>query len=348
MRRKYIHFLLIYCLLGMLCIFGSGCSSMQTSNKTELILGTIVNVTLYGKTSQENLDLAAQAALDRAKELENIFSATSESSELSYVNKHALNHPVEISQELYTVLERSLYYANLTDGAFDPTLGRLIKLWGIGTDNAQVPDEAQIEPLTDQKNYQYVLLNEENHTVQFTKDGFELDLGAIAKGYAADEMKKLLIDDYGITCGLLNLGGNIITIGERYDKKPWNLGIADPKNPEDSQNPAVLLKISDKTVVTSGDYQRYFVDSDGTSYHHILDGSTGRPADTGLSSVTIIAGCSMDADALSTACFVLGEEKAVQLLETMDDVEAVFISTDEHITATDGIRDELQSGSLTP
>lgn len=345
MKRKYIHFLLICCLLGMLSIFGCGCSSMRTANKTELILGTIINITLYGKTSQENLDQAAEAALDRAKELENIFSATSESSELSYVNQYAFNHPVEISQELYTVLERSLYYANLTGGAFDPTLGRLINLWGIGTDNARVPDEDEITPLIDQKNYQYVLLNEENHTVQFTKDGFELDLGAIAKGYAADEMKKLLIDDYGITCGLLNLGGNIITIGERYDQQPWNLGIADPKNPEDSQNPAVLLKIADKTVVTSGDYQRYFVDSDGTTYHHILDGSTGRPADTGLSSVTIIAGCSMDADALSTACFVLGEKKALQLLETLDDVEAVFISTDEHITATDGIRDELQSGS---
>lgn len=325
----------------------SGCAQMRSSNETALILGTVINVRLYGKISQEKLDNAAKAALDRARELEQIFSATSDSSELSYVNQNAANGPVEVSPELYTVLERSLYFAELTGGAFDPTLGKLINLWGIGTDHARVPDISEITPLAEQKNYENVILDEAHQTVMFTTEGFSLDLGGIAKGYAADEMKKLLVEDYGITSAVLNLGGNIITIGPRYDGQPWTLGIVDPQNPQDSDHPAVLLKVEGKTFVTSGDYQRYFTGDDGQRYHHILDGATGYPARTGLSSVTIITDCSMDADAWSTAAFVLGEEKATGLLKTIDGVEAVFISADETITATEGIRDQLQNGTLT-
>lgn len=325
----------------------SGCAQMRSSNETALILGTVINVRLYGKTSQEKLDNAAKAALDRARELEQIFSATSDTSELSYVNQNAANGPVEVSPELYTVLERSLYFAELTGGAFDPTLGKLINLWGIGTDHARVPNISEITPLAEQKNYENVILDEARQTVMFTTEGFSLDLGGIAKGYAADEMKKLLVEDYGITSAVLNLGGNIITIGQRYDGQPWTLGIADPQNPQDSDHPAVLLKVEGKTFVTSGDYQRYFTGDDGQRYHHILDGATGYPARTGLSSVTIITDCSMDADAWSTAAFVLGEEKATGLLKTMDGVEAVFISADETVTATEGIRDQLQNGTLT-
>lgn len=325
----------------------SGCAQMRSSNETALILGTVINVRLYGKISQEKLDNAAKAALDRARELEQIFSATSDSSELSYVNQNAANGPVEVSPELYTVLERSLYFAELTGGAFDPTLGKLINLWGIGTDHARVPDISEITPLAEQKNYENVILDEAHQTVMFTTEGFSLDLGGIAKGYAADEMKKLLVEDYGITSAVLNLGGNIITIGPRYDGQPWTLGIVDPQNPQDSDHPAVLLKVEGKTFVTSGDYQRYFTGDDGQRYHHILDGATGYPARTGLSSVTIITDCSMDADAWSTAAFVLGEEKATGLLKTIDGVEAVFISADETVTATEGIRDQLQNGTLT-
>lgn len=319
----------------------SGCARLRTANETELVLGTVINVTLYGNSSQESLDEAARAAIDKARELEQIFSVTLEDSELNNVNQNAAKGPVHVSSELYTVLERSLYFADLTDGAFDPTLGKLIKLWGIGTDHARLPDKDEISPLAGQKNYKKVVLNKSEQTVQFTEEGFELDLGAIAKGYAADEMKKLLVDDYGITSGLLNLGGNIITIGSRYDGQPWTLGIADPKNPQDSNNPAVLLKVTGKTFVTSGDYQRYYTAPDGKKYHHILDSVTGYPADTGLSSVTIITDCSMDADALSTAAFVLGEEKASSLLNTMDDIDAVFITEDGEITATPGIQDQL-------
>ncbi len=325
------------CALLFLCVFSSGCTPMRSAARTDLLLGTIIDITIYGRTSQETLDAAADAAMARAKELEQIFSATLEDSELSYVNQNAANAPVTVSRDMYTVLERSLYFAHLSDGAFDPTLGRLIKLWGIGTKNAAVPSEDEIQPLIGQKNYEHVVLNETAQTVSFTTDNFELDLGAIAKGYAADEMKKLLTDDYNITCGLLNLGGNVITIGERYDGGPWSIGIADLQAPQDTANPALILEITDETIVTSGNYQRCFTAPDGTLYHHILDGNTGFPADTGLASVSILTDCSMDADALSTAAFVLGEQKARALLSRLDGIDAVFIDTQGQITTTAGI-----------
>ena len=345
--KRLFAFLSPLCLIILLLPALSGCTAVRCANATELILGTVINVQLYGTASQESLNSAAQAAMDRAKALEQIFSATAEDSELSYVNQNASKAPVRISDDMYTVIDRSLYFANLTNGAFDPTLGRLIKLWGIGTDSAQVPKASDITALAGQNNYEHIILDKEKQTVYFTTDGFELDLGAIAKGYAADEMKKLLVNDYNITSGLLNLGGNIITIGSRYDGQPWTLGIADPKNPQDTQNPAVLLKVTDKTFVTSGDYQRCYTAPDNTTYHHILDSTTGYPAHSGLSSVTIITDVSMDADALSTAAFVLGEEKTRTLLQSMDGIDAVFITNDGKVTATDGIYDRLENGSLT-
>lgn len=327
---------------ALMCICFTGCGKTPGASQTQIVLGTVVTVQVYGRQSQEALDGAVEAAMDRARELEQIFSVNIDSSEINYVNQNAAKAPVHVSDDFYTVLERSLYFARLTEGAFDPTLGKLIRLWGIGTDDARVPEPEEIAPLTGRRDYEHVLLDEQAHTVFFENDGFSLDLGAIAKGYAADEMKELLQEDYHITSALLNLGGNIITIGNRPDGKPWTLGIADPSCPQPEEDPAVTLQVTDLTFVTSGDYQRYYEAPDGTRYHHILDGSTGYPADSGLSSVTIITQCSMDADALSTASFVLGQEKAQKLLQSINGVEAVFIDTQDQITATDGIRDQLQ------
>lgn len=333
--------LLVAALMGM-----TGCARIHFANETDLILGTIVNVRVYGNMSQSRMDEAARAAMDKARSLEQIFSVNIADSELNYVNAHAADGPIQVSDDLFTVLETSLYYARLTDGAFDPTLGALIQLWGIGTDGARVPSEAELAPLTGRKDYENVVLDAHDRTVYFKTRGFSLDLGAIAKGYTADEMKRLLVDEYGITSAMLNLGGNIITIGSKTDGSDWTLGIADPKNPEDSENPAVLFKTSGQTLVTSGNYQRYFEGSDGTRYHHILDGDTGYPADTGTVSVTIVTDCSMDADALSTAVYVLGPQKGRALIESLDNTEAVFIDEQGQVTATDGIRDKLHAGSL--
>lgn len=322
----------------------SGCSK-QTSG-TELILGTIVNIQLYGKGSQGKLDEALNAAMDRARTLERVFSVNIENSELNYVNQNASKSPVAISDDLYAVLECSLHYANLTAGAFDPTLGNLISLWGIGTDHAAVPTDEHLLPLVDKNNYKHVILDSSAQTVYFENDDFSLDLGAIAKGYVADEIKKLLINDYGISNAIINLGGNVITIGGNPNGDPWKIGIANPDAPEDSSSPAVIAHVEGQTLVTSGDYQRYFESGDGIKYHHILDGHTGYPANTGIKSVSIITETSMNADALSTAVFVLGYNDGLALIESLEDVEAVFIDENNQVTCTSGLDSTITTGVL--
>ncbi len=333
-------------LLIILCsaTFLSGC--IKQISGTELILGTIVNIQLYGKGSQENLEEALNAAMNRARTLEHIFSVNNEGSELNYVNQNASKEPVSVSEDLYKVLERSLHYANLTKGAFDPTLGKLISLWGIGTDHAIVPTDEDLLPFIGKSNYKHVILDPATHTVYFENDTFFLDLGAIAKGYIADEIKTLLQQNYNITNAIINLGGNVITIGGNPNGDPWKIGIANPDAPEDSAAPAVIAHVNGKTLVTSGDYQRFFEDETGMKYHHILDGQTGYPANTGLKSVSIITEASMDADALSTAVFVLGYDNGLALIESLDGIEAVFINENNQVTCTSGLDSTITSGVL--
>lgn len=321
-----------------LCLL-SGCQEkVNTASQTKEVLGTIITGTIYGTMGEGKLEDALDAAFSRAVELENIFSAKASDSELSKVNATAYNTPIKISDELYMVLERSLYYAELSDGAFDPTLGKLIKLWGIGTEEAAVPDAENLNNYVNRHNYKNVILNEKNKTVAFANDEFSLDLGAIAKGYVADEMKRILIEEYKIESALLNLGGNVITIGSKTDDSPWNIGIA---NPEEPASAIASIEITNQTVVTSGNYERYF-EADGIRYHHILDGSTGYPADNGLISSTIITDRSIDADALSTATYVLGLENSIALIQSLDNVEAIFITDEGEILTTPGIEEKVK------
>ncbi len=340
---KYIKYLFLY-IVFCFALLLSGCSK-QTSG-TELILGTIVNIQLFGKGSQTKLDTALDSAFKRAKTLEQIFSVNIDSSELNYVNHNASEAPVAVSEELYTVLERSLYFAKMTEGAFDPTLGKLIALWGIGTDHAQVPEDKELSTLIKRNNYEHIVLDSAARTVYFENDTFTLDLGAIAKGYVADEIKEMLVEDYGITNAIINLGGNVITIGGNPNGNSWKIGIANPDAPQDSSSPAVIAHVNGKTLVTSGDYQRYFESENGIKYHHILDGHSGYPADTALKSVSIITETSMDADALSTAVFVLGYDKGLALIESLEGIEAVFIDENNQVTYTSGLNSAITPGVL--
>lgn len=304
-------------------------SQLQEYEKTEEILGTIITGKVYGENAEEGLE----NAFKRAKEIEDIMSAKEETSELSMVNREAFEKEVQISEELYQVVEKAVYYAKLTDGKFDPTIGKLINLWGIGTEHERVPKENELASLAGLKDYEQILLNEKEHTIRFLTDTIQLDLGGIAKGYAADEMKKILTDTYGITSGILSLGGNVMAIGSKPGGEQWVVGIVDPLNTSEMIG---ALSETDRTIVTSGNYERYFI-KDGIRYHHILNPVTGYPAESGIISSTIITNCSMDADALSTAAYVMGVEEALEMIEKMDDVEAVFVKEDGSIVTTDGV-----------
>lgn len=337
--RKFIK-LSVFFLVFIFSLFFIGCTNEKSNEsksieyeKTEEILGTVVTGKVYGENSKE----ALEEAFIRAKDIEKIMSAKLSDSELTKVNKNAYNKEVKISEDLYFVIEKALYYSELTEGTFDSSIGKLIDLWGIGTDNEKIPEEEEINLLKGKKNYKNVVLNKENSTIRFLNEDIKLDLGAIAKGYVADEMKKIICDKYKIKKGILNLGGNVMTIGSKNENEKWKVGITNPLNIEDV---LAVLKVEEKTVVTSGNYERYFI-KDNVRYHHILNPDTGYPAEEGVISTTIITKNSIDADALSTATYILGKDKGLSLIESLKEVEAIFVDNEGKIIKTSGINDDI-------
>jgi thiamine biosynthesis lipoprotein len=273
--------------------------------------------------------------------LEDILSANKDGTDLDNVNKNAGVVSVKVSPELIEVLERALYFAELSGNAvapFDPTVGPLVKLWNIGSDVERIPAEAEIQEALSLINWRDVEIDKRAQTVFLKKKFMALDLGAIAKGYAADRAAEIIIS-YGIKSAIIDLGGNIFVLGEKpaenvFSKSgPYKIGI---QNPADLRGNYIgYVEVKNKTLVTSGNYERFFEEG-GVRYHHILSTQTGYPVWNDLVSVTIIADNSMDADALSTSVFAMGYENGSAFLEKMDDVEAIFIIDGGVIKMTSG------------
>jgi len=295
----------------------------------------------------------------RLRELEDIFSANRDGTDLDRVNQNAGSGPVKVRPELIEVLSRALEYAEKTDACFEPTIGPLVKLWGIGTDNAQVPGKGEIQKALDLIDYREVEINRKDGTVFLKKQGMALDLGAIAKGYAADDLKDLLTRE-AVERGIIDLGGNIFAIGERKTGKSlwgslkdrisgshenigseegyWRIGIQDPR--EGRGNYIGILKVKNKTVVTSGIYERFFEEG-GKHYHHIFSVKDGFPVDNGIVSLTIVADSSTDADALSTAAFTLGWEKGCDIINTIEGAGGIFVFDDMTVRLTGGLENDF-------
>lgn len=304
----------------------------QPKDATTFLMGTVVQMRVYGSNAQEIID----NSFARLREIENEMSTNIVSSEISRINTHP-GEDIKVNADTYRVIKKAVEYANLTNGKFNPAIGPLVKLWGIGTENARVPAEDEIKEALKLVNYQWIDLDDEQMTVMLEKQGMSLDLGAIAKGYAADEVRRI-VKDSRVVSAYVNLGGNVLVIGEKPDGTPWKVGIQDPRH--NRGNVMASIDVRDKTLVTSGNYERYF-EKDGVIYHHILDPDTGYPADSGLLSCTIITTDSFDADALSTSIFILGPAKGLELLEEIDGVEAMLITKDLGIILSSGIEGEV-------
>jgi thiamine biosynthesis lipoprotein len=316
-----------------------GCGSAATTPVSvtwDDLFGTVVTVSLYDRMSGEEADAALAAVRARSEAIQNTMTAHTPGSEIGAVRAAAGQAPAPVSEDTYGLLARALEVAALSGGAFDPTIEPLVALWGIGTETAAVPAEADIARVRALVDYRRVALDGANRTVYLPEAGMGLDLGGIAKGYAADEANRLL-GEAGVAHAILDFGGNVVLRGGHPEGKPWRVGIRKPAPGEDGY--ACVLSLYDGTVVTSGGYERYFVAEDGAVYHHIMDSATGRPAETGLLSATIVCDDSTRADALSTACFVLGLDGALALLDTLDGVEGVLIASDRTIHTTPGLAD---------
>lgn len=302
--------------------------------ETKFLLGTICTVTIYDHQSQAVLD----KVFDRIKEIDDKMSANKDGSEIDLVAKAAGKNYIKVSDDTFYVIEKGKYYSEKSGGVFDISIGPLVKLWGIGTDNARVPSKEEIDVKKSLVNYKDILLNEKEKSVMLKKEGMMLDLGGIAKGYAADEAARILKEN-NVKHAIINLGGNVVALNGNINGKPWNIGIQDPFNTRGAV--AASIAVTNKTVVTSGIYERYF-EVNGVRYHHILDPFTGYPMESGLASVTIVTDSSIDADAMTKKLFYSGAEKGLDLLKSTPGVDAVFITKDKKVFATEGIKSSLK------
>lgn len=271
-------------------------------------MNTVVSVTAYGDKADE----AVKAAFDEVKRIEKLLSCHIEDSEISKVNKSAHINPVEVSPETAEVLKKALLFCQKTKGAFDISIKPLSDLWNIKAEKPEVPSDEQIKNTLSFVGYENISLD--GNLVSFKKEGVQIDLGGAAKGYCADRVREVL-KSFGVKNALIDLGGNIYALGKNEQGGSWRIGLQKPGGKRGEY--FSIEELSDKTAVTSGSYERYF-EKDGKIYHHILDRSTGKPADSGLISVTVISKNSFEADMLSTAIFVMGAEEFEKVKNEFD------------------------------
>ena len=276
-------------------------------------LNTVVTITLYDSRDQAVLD----GAMELCDEYERIFSRTLPESELYRLNAGTL--PQEdgayiLSDPLADLVGQGLSYSELSDGAFDITIGPVSSLWDFTSGTALLPDEEELSQALALVDYRQVSL--EGNLLRFGMEGMQLDLGAIAKGYIADRMKDYLIEE-GVGSAIIDLGGNILCLGTRPDGALFRIGIQRPF--AERSETAAIAQIDGKSVVSSGIYERFF-EKEGKLYHHLLNPRTGYPYENGLTSVTILSDLSVDGDGLSTSCFALGLEEGMKLAESLPGV----------------------------
>lgn len=314
----------------LLAILLSSCGKDVPYEATGVGMGTIISQKVYGANSQKSAD----EVFDKIKFLEGLMTINAPGGDINKLNENAGKGDISLSPETVAVLNSALTISDLSRGAFDITVAPVVKLWGIGSDNPKVPSSDEIGKLLPLIGYKNVSVDVKKNSARLLKQGIMVDVGGIAKGYAGDAAVKIYKNN-GISCALINLGGNVVALGGRPDGSPWTVGIQNPR----AENGSFVgtIKVFDKSVVTSGDYERYFVE-DGKRYHHIIDPKTGKPAESDLLSVTIVADSSTDADGLSTAAFVLGLEKGMELIKSYGHADAIFITADKKIYISEGLK----------
>ena len=321
----------------LLAISLAGCSTQapqapddgaQSAERNLFAMNTYMTFTAYG----ENASAALEESMELVQEVEALWSVTREESEIYQAN-HSGGEAVLVSEETANLIRFALEMAKKTEGALDPTIYPVLTAWGFTTESKQVPSAEQITALLENVGYDRIQLDGTSLTVPM---GMELDLGAVGKGYTADLVTDVL-KKHGVESALISLGGNIQAIGSRPDGNDWRIGI---RAPWEDGNLGVL-EASDVAIVTSGGYENFFEDEEGNIYWHILDPSTGYPAESGLQSVTIIGEKGKLCDALSTSLFVMGAERAEEYWRENGGFEMLLVTDQNEIILTEGIADRF-------
>ena len=334
MKRRFAAWLLT---IFVLSLTACGEKGAESETRTVYAMDTVMNLTVYGENAAAALESAEQElhTLDEA-----ILSRTAEGSELYALNAaNGATVAYSADDALPALIEAALTISDATNGAFDPTLAPVLDAWGFTKDEHHVPSADELAELLNHTGCGKVVLKKtaDGDTVTLL-DGAQLDLGGIAKGYAADVLRAQL-EKEGVTSATLDLGGDVFVMGQKTDGSDWRIAV---KDPADTEGYLGVVSAADKFIVTSGVYERYF-EENGVRYHHIIDPKTGSPAESGLVSVTVLCENGAWADALSTACFVLGPDGALALRDDLaeqgTDFELILVTDDGRVLYTDGLAD---------
>lgn len=319
---------------GIICLTACGKQDdYETQSKSLFAMDTYMNITTYG----ENAESALNKAEEQIKELEKKWSVTNDNSEVYAVN-HSGGSSVSVSKETADLLTFSLDISRITGGAFDPTIYPVLTAWGFTESEYRIPSETELISLLKNTGYEKVKLSGNYITIP---NEMQIDFGAVGKGYTGDLITETLKENC-VTSALLDLGGNIQVIGSKPDGAKWKLGIRDPFD----EGHFATLEVSDCAVVTSGGYERYFIGGDGETYWHIIDPKTGKPAHSGLVSVTIVGKEGKLCDAFSTSIFVMGLDKAKELWKQRDDFEMILVDENGKVYLTEGIEDSFSLNQM--
>ncbi|MBU3175833.1 FAD:protein FMN transferase [Clostridium estertheticum] len=293
-------------------------------------LGTSNQLKVYGKKATK----AIEESIIKVCEIDNKMSVFKEESEISKISINAGNKPQIVSNDTYYVIQKAIKYCTLSEGAFDITIKPIVALWGIGKEGQQIPSGNEVKEKLKIVNYRDIVIDKNDRSIFLKNKKQEIDVGGIAKGYAADEVKNVMIKN-GIKSALINLGGNILTLGTKIDGTTWSVGIQDPFKTRGEF--ALTISVINKSVVTSGNYERYF-EVEGKRFHHIINPSTGYPSESDIVGVTIISDNSIDGDGLSTGVYIMGVQKAIKLIEEIEGVDAILITKSKEIYVTSGMK----------
>jgi len=325
--------------LVIVLILLAGCFSAPPNNdegksefeKTVFVMDTFVTIQFFSDSEEKAEEIFTEVE-DELTRLESILSSHSPGSDIAKIDEAAGIKPVAVNSETLSVLATALEYANRTEGSFDVSLAPILQLYNFIPGQESSPTRQQLESNLDLVDWRRVKIDQDAGTVFLEEKDMKIDLGGIAKGFITDQAANILVR-HGIEYGLVNAGGDIRLLGPKIDGSPWRVGVKDPNNPN-TKNFAIV-EIAGGSIVTSGDYERYYIE-DGVRYHHIIDPKSGLPADLARS-VTVIAPNAELADLLSTAVFVLGPDSGLQLIETLAGVEALFWSRSDEVLWSSGL-----------
>lgn len=310
----------------------NGDPSQEEASRDIFAMDTYMSVTAFG----ENADAAVDAAQAEIERLDAMLSTGNADSEIAKLNASGTE---ELSADAGYLVERALELYTETDGAFDIAIYPVMETWGFPTQNYQVPSEDVLQERLTLADASKVSYDADSREISFGEAGMAIDLGGIAKGYTSARIMDIF-RSYGITSGLVNLGGNVQVLGTKTDGSKWRVAV---QSPDDESDYLGVLSVSDKAVITSGGYERYF-EQDGITYHHIIDPKTGYPAENGLKSVTIVSADGTLADGLSTSLFIMGEEQAAEFwCMHSDEFDAILLTDDGTIYVTEGIADDFST-----